>query len=106
MQPIGNASEVTSHTSPTAPKTVIMAPKTDQRITRNNTTMATLPIARPTQSKQRPPRLNQDTEIQDVQNTPNLNRIPMAMPNIISQDALNMITDKVWDDKSTQWTPR
>ena len=30
----------------------------------------------------------------------------MTAPNIISQKALNTITDKVWDDTSTQWTPR
>ena len=30
----------------------------------------------------------------------------MATPNITSQEALNTITDKVWDDTSTQWTPR
>ena len=30
----------------------------------------------------------------------------MATPNIISQEVLNTITDKVWDGTSTQWIPR
>ena len=38
--------------------------------------------------------------------TLNSNRIPMVTPNMISQEALNMLTNKVWDDTSTQWTPR
>ena len=67
--------------------------------------MATVPITRPEQHKRRSPRLNPEIEIQDVATTPNANRIPMVTPNIISQDALNAITDKVWDDTSTQWIP-
>ena len=105
-QRIGNTPEVTSSTNPTSPNTVTMAPKTHQRNTRNNTPMATLPIARPKQPKRRSPRLNPEVETQEVATTPNVNRIPMATPNIISQEALNTITDKVWDDTSTQWTPR
>ena len=30
----------------------------------------------------------------------------MASPNIISQEALNLLTDRVWDESPTLWTPR
>merc|ERR1711906_17630 len=81
---VGNTPEVTSSTNPTSPNTVIMAPRTHQRNTRNNTPMATLPITRPEQPKRRSPRLNQEVEAQEVATAPNVNRIPMATPNIIS----------------------
>lgn len=75
-------------------------------MTRNNVPMATMPIERLTQTRRRSPRLSPEAEFVEVAHTPNSNRIPMTTPNIISQDALNMLTSKVWDDTSTQWTPR
>ena len=94
-QCIGNTPEVTSSTNPTSPNTVTMAPKTNQHSTRNNTPMATLLISRPKQPKCCSPRLNPEIETHDVATPPNINRIPMATPNIISQEALHTITDKV-----------
>ena len=82
-QRIGNTPEVTSSTNPTSPNNVIMAPRVHQRNTRNNTPMATLPITRPKQPKRRSPRLNPEVEAQEFATTPDVNRIPMATPNII-----------------------
>ena len=67
--------------------------------------MATTPIKRPTQSKRRSRRLNPEAVIEDVAITPNSSRIPMATPNLISQDALNLLTNNVWDETSPVWTP-
>ena len=44
--------------------------------------------------------------MEDVATTPNSDRIPMATPNINSQGALNLLTNRVWDGMSTQWTQR
>ena len=66
-----------------------------------------LPIERPMQPRGHSPRLNSGVEVEEVSsNDTTLSRIPMATLNIISQDALNLLTNRVWNDTSTQWTPR
>ena len=36
---------------------------------------------------------------------PNLYRMPFAVPNVISQEAVNFITDKVYSEVDDVWLP-
>lgn len=57
-QRVGNVPSMTITTNPTAPQTVKVAPRTHQRITRNNTHMATPTIVQPPTALQRSLRTN------------------------------------------------
>ena len=99
---------VTTTTNPTAPKVLQEAPQTHQRLTRNNTTGATPPIERPPPAQRRSPRTHAADTPQPTLfvATPNSHHIPLASPRLISQEAVNLLTNQVWDAPDYIWTPR
>ena len=105
-QRIGIAPELTSTTSPTSQENIMMAPRSHQRLTRANTPMTTVPIERDKAPPRQSPRLNPNTEQPVEATTPNCNRIPYNFPNLILQEALNMVTNPVWDNTEDIWTPK
>ena len=115
-QEVEKAPEVTTTTNPTAPATVREAPRTHKRHTRANTP-GQLPAiirddaTRPT--RRRSPRINTVAPgVAPLANppqaatTPNSNRIPRYSPNIISQEALNLVTVGTSAAKPEVWAPR
>ena len=57
--------------------------------------------------KRRSKRLNPITDDETILQTidPNCARIPFASSNIISQEAINLLTNRINDDKKTTWIP-
>ena len=109
QQRVGAAPPVTTTTDPTAPENVYAAPRSHSRTTRANVPGATPAINRPAEPRRRSPRLNLDHggwEYATLPCTPNSDRIPLAGPSLVSQEALNLLTSKVWDAPDDTWTPR
>ena len=104
---MGTAPPVTTTTNPTGKKQIQTAPRTHQRVTRNNVPGSTIPIIRPEEAPRISPRLNPGIQSSPigVATTPNCNRIPINSPNIISQEAVNFLTDHVWNALDEVWTP-
>ena len=68
--------------------------------------MTTVPIERDEQKRRVSPRLNPGTTYEALPATPNSNRIPLVSPHIISQEAINYLTDKVWDCTTGIWAAK
>ena len=108
-QRVGPSPPVTTTTNPTAPAVVQIAPRTHQRNTRHNTPGITTPIERPAVTKRKSPRLNAGgiDNSPTFNSVPNSNRIPsFSHHNIISQEAVNQLTQMVWDTPGEEWMPR
>ena len=108
-QRVGPAPPVTTTTNPTAPVIVQTAPQTHQRTARHNTPGITLAIERPATRARKSPRLN-PVVVQDTPthlDVPNSNFIPFfSLHNMISQEALNLVTQTVWNMSGDEWMPR
>ena len=105
-QRVGPAPPVTMTTNPTAPTVVQTAPRTHQRTTRHNTPGITAVTERPATRARKSPRLNpaivQDTPARLY--VPNSNLIPFfSHHNMISQEALNLVTQTVWNTPGDEW---
>ena len=101
---------VTTTTNPTDPRTLQTKPRSHQRITRANTPGMVPPIVPTETARQdrRSRRLNPDIDEEPVTITPiepNWSRIPLTSPNMISQEALNLITDTSYQMSNKAWTP-
>ena len=107
IQRVAAAPPITTTTNPTAPRTIQGKPRTHQRTTRNNTPGAVPPIKSKVTAPRRSARLSQIEIIEPciINKTPNSFRIPLANPNIISQDAVNLLTDNVFKDNDEKWRP-
>ena len=103
---VDTSPQVTTTTSPTNPNNIFLVPKTHQRKTRSNTPMTTTPIVRDEHKRRVLPRLNPGTTYEAPLATPNSNRIPLVAPHIISQEAINYLTDKVWDCTTGVWAAK
>ena len=92
IQRVSTAPPVPTSTNPTAPCTLQNKPCTHQQQTRNNT-----PGAIPSILMENLPQKT---------HSPNSNQIPYLSPHIISQEAVNYITNRVYyEDPPTQWAP-
>ena len=103
--------QVTTSTNPTDPRTMTTKPRSHQRITRANTPGMVPPII--------PPELNQQPTVRKSRrlhnalpedpiitlSTPNCSRIPFASSNIISQEAVNLLTTRSYYEDALAWTP-
>ena len=105
-----NAPTITTSTNPTAPNTIRLQPRTHLRQTRNNTPGSVPPITnqdtvpKSRRSARLNPNIVEDDNIRPTQ--PNSYRLPFTSPNIISQEAVNFLTEQVYynEDPHT-WTP-
>ena len=98
---------ITTTTSPTEPNHLRQQPRSHQRVTRANQPGAVPAILTIIPKKRRSKQLNPiDAEEPILQPlTPNCSRIPFASSNIISQEAINLLTDRVYNDNKTTWIP-
>ena len=114
IQRVNDAPPITTTTNPTDPRTLRTKPRTHMRVTRANTP-GTLPPIRieegsriNTEPVRRSKRLDPTIIPDPIVITPlkpNSYRIPMASSNIISQEAVNILTTRVWSDEQNTWTP-
>ena len=75
--------------------------------TQNNSPDTVLQIASNRPMQQQSPWLNQQSIEQFTAITPNVTRITLSTPNIITQEAVNFITDQVYyKEYTTLWTPQ
>ena len=95
---------VTTTTNPTNSRVMATKPRTHLRATRTNTPGITPPILIPTAKNQRSTRLNPDVMVVEEATTPNLGRIPLYHPNMISQEAINFVTESVHGTNIDIWT--
>ena len=111
-QIVGPAPPVTTTSNPTAPATTRAAPRTHVRSTINNTPGIMAHIKQPKAAARKSPRLNPQLvpEVPIVAATPNSERIPFfstfSNHMIISQEAVNLVTQRVWDTPDNTWTPK
>ena len=111
-QRVGPAPSVTTTSNPTVPLKTQAAPRTHARNTRHSTPGITARIKRPKAAARKSPRLNPQlvAETPVVTTTPNSERIPFfstfSNHRIISQGAVNLITQRVWDTPDDAWTPK
>ena len=68
--------------------------------------MTTMPIERNEPKRRVSPRLNPGTTYEAPPATPNSNRMPLVTPHMISQEAVNYLTDKVWDCTTGVWAAK
>ena len=86
--------------------------RTHARNTRHNTPGITARMKRPKAAARKSPRLNPQMlpEAPIVTTTPNSERISFfstfSNHRIISQEAVNLITQRVWDTPDDAWTPK
>jgi hypothetical protein len=92
--------EVTTSTNPTDPRTLQTKPRTHLRRTRANT-----PGQLPSIVNEANPIIDDDEYVEIQPITPNSTRLPIATSHLISQEALNAITDQVYYHDSVAWTP-
>ena len=103
---------ITTSTNPTAPRVLNAKPRTHQRTTRANTP-GKVPDIVHEESTQQPvkwqsKRLNPHLEVEPVMIKsvkPNFSRIPFASPNMISQEAVNLLTTRSYYEDQRPWTP-
>ena len=83
------------------------APRSHQRVTRNNTPNTVPPIQTTTPGARRSPRGNPNfiVEKEGIDHSPNSGHIPMNVPRMISQEAVNILTNHVWEDTGESWIP-
>ena len=109
-QRVSTAPMVTTSTNPTAPRTLQAKPRTHLRKTRGNTPGSLPAIINPdAKTTRRSPRFNdiENVTIKPLATEPNSSRIPMARSHIISQEAINMITEQVYyKDPVEMWSPQ
>eukprot|EP00804_Cyclotella_cryptica_P016363 CCRYP_009915-RA/>CCRYP_009915-RA protein AED:0.19 eAED:0.12 QI:0/0/0/1/0/0/2/0/920 len=100
---------VTTSTNPTDPKELRAKPRTHQRATRHNVPNSLPPIINPVNehtphySMQLAP---DDAPIFPVYTVPSSERLPMHSPNIIAFQAVDHVTNNVYNDSNAAWHPR
>ena len=111
-QRVGPVSPVTTTNNQTAPVTIQAAHRTHTHSTRKNTPGITAHIERPKEVARKSPRLNPQLvpKAPIVAITPNSERIPFFSTffnhRIISQEVINLVTQRVWDTPGGTWTPK
>eukprot|EP00984_Skeletonema_dohrnii_P002769 scaffold955_cov79-Skeletonema_dohrnii-CCMP3373.AAC.11 len=93
--------EVTTSTNPTDQRTLRTKPRTHLRQTRANT-----PGQLPHIINEANPIIDEEEHVRIQPITPNSTRLPIATSHIITQEALNAVTDQVYYQDSMAWTPR
>ena len=99
------APPVTTTTNPTNSRVMAAKPRTHLRDTRANTPGTTPDINSPTTRNRRSTRINPTVMAVQEPTTPNCNRIPLYHPNMISQEAINFVTESVHGTNMDIWTP-
>ena len=100
------ASPVTTTTNPTNLRVMAAKPRMHLRATRANTPGVTPPTPMTTAKKQRSTQLNPDVIVVEEATTPNSNRIPLYHPNMISQEAINFVTENTYYGTNMDiWAP-
>eukprot|EP00804_Cyclotella_cryptica_P004885 CCRYP_004953-RA/>CCRYP_004953-RA protein AED:0.21 eAED:0.22 QI:0/0/0/1/0.5/0.33/3/0/1060 len=100
---------VTTSTNPTDPKQLRATPRTHQRATRHNVPNSLPTIINPVNehTPRRSMRLApDDAPILPVYTVPSSERLPMHSPNIIAFQAVDHITNNVYNDSNAAWHPR
>eukprot|EP00804_Cyclotella_cryptica_P006990 CCRYP_007118-RA/>CCRYP_007118-RA protein AED:0.30 eAED:0.30 QI:0/-1/0/1/-1/1/1/0/515 len=99
---------VTTSTNPTDPKQLHATPRTHQRTTRHNVPNSLPTIINPV-NEHTPRRSMQlapdDAPILPVYTVPSSERLPMHSPNIIAFQAVDHITNTVYNDSNAAWHP-
>ena len=97
VQRVAAAPPITTSTNPTAPRTLQEKPRSHQRKTRNNTPGAVPAIVIPPTEKRTTLRVHPNRDpLVIIETTPNSARIPMARANIVSPEAVNFLTTKIY----------
>eukprot|EP00804_Cyclotella_cryptica_P012930 CCRYP_002289-RA/>CCRYP_002289-RA protein AED:0.24 eAED:0.24 QI:0/0/0/1/0.5/0.33/3/0/1110 len=100
---------VTTSTNPTEPRELRVQPRTHQRTTRHNVPNNLPPIINPANADtpRRSLRLASDNApILPVHTVPSSERLPMHSPNIIAFQAIDHVTNTVYNDSNAAWHPR
>ena len=81
--------------------------RTHQRMTRNSTLMSTPAIVRPPTALRRSLHTHpqQETAPEQFTSSTNSSRILFSSTIIVSQEAVHVITNRVWDIPGNRWTP-
>ena len=101
------APPVTTTNDPADPQVLRKTPRTHLKQTRANNPGHLAPIntIHPPQRRSIRHNLEVVEAIPIAATTPNSNRIPMARASIISQEAVNMVTGRVYGDVTATWLP-
>ena len=110
IQRVNQSPTITTSTNPTAPRTLKAKPHTHLRKTRANTPKMVPPIVNPMPlptGVRRSPRAKANViePIYTATFSPLSNRMSICSPNMISQEAVNFISEKVYNEDPTTWMP-
>jgi len=106
IQRVNLSPTITKSTNPTAPRTLKAKPRSHLRKMRANTPKTVPPIVNPTP----PPtgvrtKANVIEPIYTITFSPSSNRMPVCSPNMIFQEAVNFISEKVYNEDPNTWMP-
>ena len=96
---------VPTSTNPTNSRILSEKPRTHLKITRANTPGTTPAIVAPDPAKRRSRRLNPDVVEPVIITGMSSDRIPLCQPNLISQEAVNAVTESAVYANNAIWTP-
>eukprot|EP00804_Cyclotella_cryptica_P022286 CCRYP_018107-RA/>CCRYP_018107-RA protein AED:0.34 eAED:0.44 QI:0/0/0/1/0/0/3/0/606 len=109
IQRVGEHPTVTTSTNPMDPRELRVKPRTHQRTMRHNVPNSLPPISNPVNEDT--PRCSMrlasdDAPILPVHTVPSSERLPMHSPNIIAFQAVDHVTNSVYNDSNMAWHPR